>query len=241
MFRGTRKYWIIAFIFGLLAAGGFYCYIQQIKAHYSPKDLVQVVQASRDIAKDTVIDVNAIQVETLPAQYVHPDAVRDKSSVVGKVATSNISSGEQILRQKLLSSGDMQKRLAYNIPANKRAVSVAIDNVSGVSGHIQVGDRVDVAATMDVPLGDAVDKNIETCTVLTLQNIEVLAVGENSLGDAGKKAQVESKTITLAVSVDEAQRLIMASERGTIRFLLRPATEKGTAIVAPFHPRDFLR
>ncbi|HWP97459.1 MAG TPA: Flp pilus assembly protein CpaB [Syntrophomonadaceae bacterium] len=242
MFRGTRKYWMIALIFGLLAAGGFYRYLQEIKTHYSPKDLVQVVRARENIPKDTIINVNAVQVDTLPAQYVHPDAVRDKSAVVGKVATSNITAGEEILQQKLLSSNDTEKRLAYAIPESKRAISVAVDSVSGVSGHVQVGDRVDVMATLDIPQGEVVGKsNIEACTVLALQNIEVLAIGENAIDNSAKKGEIQAKTMTLAVSVEEAQRLVLATERGTIRLLLRSPIEKGPSTPTPFLLKDFMK
>lgn len=241
MLRGTRKYWLIAIIFGLFATMLFYIYMQDIKTRYSPKDLVQVVKARQDIPKDTVINVNAVELDNLPAQYVHPDVVRDKSAVVGKVATVNIIAGEQILNKKLLSSVDQEKRLAYSIPQSKRAVSVAVDNVSGVSGFIQAGDMVDVIAVMEVQSPG--EQSAIPFSVLAIQNIQVLAVGENLSGTANsaQKGDVQGKTVTLAVSEEEAQRLALASEKGSIRLLLRSPVDKGTTTLAPFQSQEFLK
>lgn len=238
MLRGTRKYWLIALVFGLLVAALFYRYLHDMKTAYTPKDLVSVVKAKENIPKDTVIDINSLVVEEIPTQYVHPDAARDKTAVAGKVTTSNIAAGEQILNQKMLGASDEEKRLAYVVPQNKRAMSVAVDSVSGVSSHVQPGDVVDVVAVIDVKTageGEAI-----TYSLLVVQNVEVLAIGENAGSTAEKKNQDES-TVTLAVTVEEAQRLAMATEKGAIRLLLRSPVDKGTITLPAMGPKEFVK
>ncbi len=238
MLRGSKKYWVMAIVFGLIVTGLFYVYLQQIKRAYTPGDLVPVVKAAQNIPKDTVINPNHIVVEQIPSQYVHSEAVRDKAAVLGKVATSSIFNGEQILNQNLLSSGDQEQRMAYTIPENKRAMSVAVTSVSGVSGYVQPGDHVDVISVLDFKQTGA---DAIPYSVVVLQNIQVLSVGDNPIISAEKKAQeAAGKTVTLAVSVQEAQRLALAVEKGAIRLLLRSPVDKGTVAPAPFQGADFL-
>lgn len=238
MLRGTRKYWLIALVFGLLVAALFYRYLHDMKTAYTPKDLVTVVKAKENIAKDTVINTNSLVVEEIPAQYVHPDAVRDRTAVLGKVTTSNIVAGEQVLTQKILGSSDEEKRFAYAVPQNKRAMSVAVDSVSGVSGHVQSGDMVDVVAVVDVKTAGEADAI--TYSLLVVQNVPVLSIGQSTSSDVEKKAQ-DATTVTLAVSVEEAQRLALATEKGAIRLLLRSPVDKGTAVSPPIGPKEFVR
>lgn len=240
MFKGSRKYWIIAIICGLVASFLSYRYLQDIKSRYAPDDLVPVVIAKVTISKDTPIKAEQLKVENLPGQYVHPNTMHSVKDVVGKIATSNIISGETILESKLVSASDKANRLAYAIPGSKRAVSVPINEISGVSGFIKVGDRVDIMATLDLPAPNSLpnDKPIAS-TILTLQNIEVLAIGDNP-ESIDKKNPAGAKTLTLAVSLQEAQPLVLASERGNLRILLRSPVDQSKSAIPPFQIKNFL-
>ncbi|MEN6347846.1 MAG: Flp pilus assembly protein CpaB, partial [Syntrophomonas sp.] len=173
MLKGSRKYWFIALVFGLAAAILSYRYMQDIKASYSPSNLVQVVKARQAIAPDTVIKKEQLEVVQLPSKYAHPDAFTKKDMVIGKIATSDISAGEEILKEKLLSPQDKERRLSYKIPPSKRAISIPINNVSGVSGYIKPGDRVDIIATLDIPLSVSGNEQKTSFSILTLQDVEV--------------------------------------------------------------------
>jgi pilus assembly protein CpaB len=103
-----------------------------------------------------------------------------------------------------------------------RAVTVAVDPISGVGGFVRTGDRVDVVATFNINSG--------TLTKTILQNAEVLAIGsETSL--PGKKPtqnspqQPPSATATLSVSPDEAEKLVLADSKGKLRLMLRPTQD----------------
>jgi len=239
--KGSRKYWLIAVLCGLVAALLFYRYMQDIKTSYLPDDLIKVVRATASIKKDTLISDKQVEVVELPAQYAHPDSLRSKEAVVGKIAVSDIAAGEEILKQKLLSPEDKDRRLAYAVPKLKRAVSIPIDNISGVSGFIEPGDKVDVVATVDIPVRDFQGNEKPTSfSILVLQDIEVLAVGVNP-DIAGKENSAVGKTLTLAVSVEEAQPLVLASERGNLRLLLRSPIDDSKADLKLYQLKDFLK
>lgn len=240
MLKGSKKYWAMAIICGMIAAVLCYQYLQEIKKRYSPDDLVPVVIAKMSINKDSQIGGEQLKVEKLPDKFVHPDALHNVKEAADKIAITNVVVGEQILGQKLVSSSDKAKRLSYAIPPSKRAVSIPINEISGVSGFIKVGDRVDVVATIDIPAANSqgVDKN-DTYSILTLQDIQVLAVGENP-EMTEKKSSATGKTLTLAVSMQEAQPLVLASERGTLRILLRSPVDQSRSNLAPYQLRDLL-
>lgn len=240
MLKGSRKYWFVAIVCGLLTAFFFYQYLQEIKARYRPDDLIPVVKASEPISRDTVINEEQVLVENLPAKYVHPDAIREIEAVTGKIAVSNISVGEEILKSKLLSHKDKGDRLAYAVPTSKRAVSIPINDISAVSGFIKVGDRVDIIATLDIPLPDSRGNEKPTVfSILSLQDIEVLSVGEN-LDIVNKKNPGEARTLTLAVSVQEAQALVLASEKGNLRLLLRSPVDDSRVELPPLELKNLL-
>ncbi|PKM76265.1 MAG: Flp pilus assembly protein CpaB [Firmicutes bacterium HGW-Firmicutes-15] len=240
MLKGSRKYWVIAIICGLAASFLSYRYLQDIKIRYSPDDLVPVVIAKVTINKDTPIKAEQLKVENLPGKYVHPDALHNIKDVAGKIATTSIIASEEILGPKLLSSADKANRLAYMIPGSKRAVSIPVNEISGVAGFIKVGDRVDIIATIDLPsvsLQGA--EKMSAYSILTLQDIEVLAIGENP-EILDKKNPGGGKTLTLAVSLQEAQPLVLASERGNLRVLLRSPVDQSRTNLAPFQLNNFL-
>lgn len=239
MLKGTRKYWFIAIICGIAAVLLSYQYIQDVKNRYSPDDLVQVVKARESISKDSLIKENQVELNRLPAKYAHPQSLNKLDLVVGKTAVTDIAAGEQIIKERLVSEDEKDQRLAYTIPANKRAVSIPIDSISGVAGYIKAGDRVDIAATVDIPVSEAAGGSEIPLTVVTLQDIEVLAVGDNP-ELAAKKSADAAKTLTLAVTLQEAEPLILGSERGKLRILLRPPVDKTKTNVTPYQLNNFL-
>jgi len=226
-------------LFGLVAAALVYRYTEEVKKRYEPKNLVDVVVAAANIPKNSVIIREQVRMESIPAQYAHPSALHDLKKVVGEVATADITAGEQILSNRLISRGSKQTKLAYAVPRGKRAVSVPVNAVSGVAGLIKPGDRVDVIATVEVPLG----QEQVTMTTLALQDVEVLAVDQSmdeTKPPSNKEETVQTKTVTLAVSPDEARRLVLASERGTIRLALRAPADSERVSLPPLRIIDMV-
>jgi pilus assembly protein CpaB len=110
---------------------------------------------------------------------------------------------------------DGPEGIMATIPAGHRAVSVAITDVSGVSGLLQPGSRVDVLFTRPGSMAEA-----ETSTIL--QNVRVLAVGRsiqpNQVVDP-KAAKMP--VVTLIVTPEDAQKLELAKNQGRISLTLR--------------------
>lgn len=220
---------ILAVVTGLIAAGGIYMYLKDLKEAYQISgDFVQVAVARQLIPAKTQISVQMFELQDLPAKYINEQAAVESKEVLGKVARVDIFPGEQILRNKLAGNKDAADGLPFLLQPGQRAVTIAVNEVSGIAGLVKPGDRVDVMGTFD--LQAAVGQEKFSITSLLLQNAAVLStdqsIDQTVVNSQGGKKVEPARTITLAVTPEQAQPLILCSEKGTIRLLLRAATDQ---------------
>ncbi|HZK18675.1 MAG TPA: Flp pilus assembly protein CpaB [Clostridia bacterium] len=206
---------ILALLFGLAAAWGVTNYLQKVKDDYRiSSDFKKVVLASTNIPAKTTITQEMIQIKELPEEYIHESAALDIKDVTGKIATRDIRSGEQVLKDRFSSKGDVKQGLAYIIDEGRRATTIAVDSVSGLSGLLIPGDKVDAWSTIKTDDG--------VFTRMVVQNILVLAVNEKLFDGENRETVGETpQTVTLAVTPHEARSLILAAEAGSVRLALR--------------------
>jgi pilus assembly protein CpaB len=132
-----------------------------------------------------------------------------------------VTTKEPILGTKLSSIGG---GLSIRIPVNMRATSMSVSVVSGVSGFVIPGDRVDVVAVIDKAgqVNQAVTKTI-------LQNVEVLASGQKTEVKGDNPVKVQS--VTLIVDPEGAEKLALALHEGKLHLVLRNPADQGVADV----------
>jgi pilus assembly protein CpaB len=105
--------------------------------------------------------------------------------------------------------------IEVKIAPGKRAMAVKINDVAGINGLIQPNSRVDVLVTLKEDLAQNKQR-----AKLFMSNMRVLSVGtEMDRGDDGKP--INATTATLEVTPDEAERLAVAMNQGTIQLVLR--------------------
>lgn len=202
---------------------------------------VTVVIARQDILENIQINEDMVQEDVVPKKFVQPGAITKLELAAGQVTVAPVRKGEQVTNTKLVSFG-RESGLAVKIPQGKRAVSIAIDDITGVAGLIKPNNFVDVIATFD--FGN--ETNSKTYTFTILEAIQVLAVaddlgagnmaaeqarkGEKGLFNAGSLGALsegtKKKTVTLALLPSDVQKLVLAQETGTITLSLRPQWEK---------------
>jgi pilus assembly protein CpaB len=112
-----------------------------------------------------------------------------------------------------------------------RAVAIQTNEVNNVSGFLFPGCHVDALVTLRPANGK------ESVTVTVLQNVEVLSTGEKLQPDpAGKPQNV--KQVTVLLTPDDAQKLVLASNQGTVQFVLRNASDQVQAQQRPVELKD---
>lgn len=179
----------------------------------SPDDNLQnVVVASVEIPFGQMVEAQHVTVVRMPKGTAPDDAFDASDKVVGKIATFTMLRGD-ILRGARLAEHLGGSTLASLIEANKRAVSVRVDDVVGVGGFLLPGNRVDVLATRKV--GNNSDAESKTI----LEDLRVLAVDQTASTD--KTQPVVVRAVTLEMSSAEAEVLVKAQTEGKLQLALR--------------------
>lgn len=229
----NKLIFLLAVVFGLATAVMVFLYIGQVKEEVAQTEFVNVMVAAKDLPADTLLKAEMVTTKKIPAQYKHPKETVNSKELVGKILITPITAGESIMINQVYDSKDKKKGLAYLVPVGKRAITVKVDSVSGLAGLVRPGDRVDVLATVSAD---------QAYTILPIQDVEVLAVNkymDPNLNIAEK--QFEISTVTLAVQYNDAKPLMMATQMGAIRLLLRSPVDHEKGYYGPYKMSDLLR
>ena len=233
----------IALALSLITTFLVYKFLRESAQPPAPADLATVVVAKADIPPKTKITPDMVQEAQMPAEYIQPGAVRTMNKVVGIVTREAIVGGEQVLERRLLLAVK-QAGFTGAIPPGKRALTVAVTDVTGVAGLLKAGDSVDAIVTFDQQVAGG------HVSQILLQNLLVLAVNRESEAPAERDAKkdiakdsgvVKLTTVTLAVSPEDAARVTLADEKGKVRLALRPyLPEAGAVALQPVTPTDIV-
>ena len=128
----------------------------------------------------------------------------------------------------LLSEGDTAGGLASLLEEGMRAMSVRVDEVSGVSNLLRVGNRVDVITILTDGKGDEYSE-------MLLENIEVVALDTvlvgNPVNDEGLPYYT---TVTLSVEPQAAVDLAYACKQGSVYLIGRAQNDEESVRTTQF-------
>ena len=183
----------------------------------------QVLIAETDINPGTLLVKRLVREVSWPSDIIPPQAIRSFDQVKDRVVMVPVSKGEPLLFTKLAPEGTAAG-LGGILKPDRLAVTVRINDVSGVAGFICPGSRVDVLVTMRTP-----GERNESFSKIVLQNIKVLSTGqvwgqatEQDKGSVIKEVMPKVQTTaTLEVTPEQAEILNLASTQGKIRLALR--------------------
>ncbi len=179
---------------------------------------VSVAVASADIPWGTSLSVESIRMVPYHEESLPQGHFTEQEVLKGRVILANLKKNEPILDSKLAPIDIKSGGVVAVMDPNKRAMAVKVNEVVGLPGFVQPGDRVDVMATFEDPKSGKQRKDI---TKVVLENTLVLATDtqmERASEDDEPKAV---KVITLEVTLEEAEKLAMAENGGQLRLALR--------------------
>ena len=252
-FQGNRKAILAAAVLGLLAAYLSWNFVQRAGQTSRTAGLVPVVVAAQDVPVRTQVTAEMLTIKQVPADARHEKAFTGLEQLDGKVTNLPISAGEQVLSTKFFARKE-DSGLAFRIPPGKRAVSVNVNEVISTGGLIVPGDFVDIIALFGAAgngsSSGAQADPMQDSAGMVLQNIEVLAIAQSLQGPAAELSNTQAlagqvtgnradtrqeavarpnaRTATLAVTPEEAQKLVLAESRGQIRLALRGLEDHAT-------------
>ncbi|HYE84537.1 MAG TPA: Flp pilus assembly protein CpaB [Clostridia bacterium] len=220
----NKKILALSIIMALVTCLLLYFYISKPDNHSSVIEYTEIYAAKVEIPARTVVTDEMIVKVQFPKDAKVTMGLSDRSRIVGKLTKERIIKGEAILSDRLY-AGE-KTNMAFIIPVGKRAVTIGVNEVTEVGDYILPGDNVDVIATFEEAAVELEGRKIyyPKYTKVILQNVQVMGVGQNMqvLKEKGGKLPA---SVTLAVSLEEAEKLVLADESGVLRLALKPAAD----------------
>jgi pilus assembly protein CpaB len=183
------------------------------------KATIQVVRSIDKVEKEEILSAKQLKKVDLDQNALPKDKdyFTDEKSVEGRRAVESLPPNALITAKN---TEPVVPGLAGKIGPGERAMTIKVDEASGVGGFLKPGARVDVMAFMDRGIF-----NQDPFSQVLLENKKVLAVGQKEDNLPGDKAVI-APTVTLAVTPQEGEELTWASQQGRLSLVLRNPHEK---------------
>ena len=206
-------------------------YSRMKKVYARATQPVKIVAATKNLDAGATIPADAVTLVDWPVNFPLEGVMTKTQDAVGRIVLYPIAAKEPVRESLLAAKGSVG--LTAKIPDGMRAVAVETNEVTNVSGFLFPGSRVDVLVTFR-PDGSG---NGEEVTATVLQNVEVLSVGERLQPDPSGKPQ-KVRTVTMLLTPDDSQKLVLAANKGTVQFVLRNGTDQAEQVHKPVQLKD---
>lgn len=219
---------MVSMFAALLAAVVIFAVIRnfqnQLREARKPPELKEIIIAKRTLWPGMTIVPEYLEMKQYPPRFIPDEAIQVAESAIGRVPLERILVGE-FIRNERLANREAGSGLNAIVPKGMRAISLDISGGSAVAGFLNPGNYVDILVT--ITDGDRILN-----TVVLLEAVTVLAVNDR-LGNAERLTKAEQKknkdksrrrskpSVTIAVTPEQAEKVIYAQEQGRITLTLR--------------------
>jgi len=208
----------LSLVLGFVAAFGIWEYLSKQQEKVRKLAVTKkVIVTAREIMSGVKITPEDITFKEILSSSVPSHTFKNPNKIIGRITKTNIAADSIVLESSLNDPGS-RGGLAAVIPKGNRAITIRVNDVTGVGGFINPGDKVDVLSVIEAKeKGELLSRSI-------LQNVFVIAVGEkiytdDTLPEAAAPKGVNQ--ITLSLNLFDAEKLALASQKGDLRFILR--------------------
>ncbi|MGH6718802.1 MAG: Flp pilus assembly protein CpaB [Alphaproteobacteria bacterium] len=204
-----------------------------------PQSETQIMIAARDLPAGTILQDADMVWRAWPSDGLQPDYVVRQTPDLGFVDFTGSAVRAAIRIGEPVTAARVFKRteagfLSGALAPGMRGVSVQVDDVTGTSGFVLPGDRVDVIMTQRFsefdPQINAVKDRFVVQTIL--RNVRVLAV-DQTLDDVAATAQ-RAKTVTLEVNPSDSEVISLAAQMGDLTLAVRSLSLEEDPELQPF-------
>ncbi len=212
----------LAILLSLLATYVVYQYLETQKESLlkDKNGPVPVIVAAVNLPAGLRLEEQHLKKVDWPLNILPAGTFSSVADVIDRVTRTELVSGEPILEPKLAPIGS-SGGFSSLIPPGMRALTVSVNVVSGVSGFILPGARVDVLVTVS-----QAGKKEESTAKTILENVQVLAVDQTFERSGDDPVKVQS--VTLLVTPDQAEKLALASVEGKLQLVLRNTADRNS-------------
>ena len=214
-----------AFLLALLIAGGStYLISMRLRPRSAGPGTISIVAAAKDLSAGVPLTAPDLTLVNWPDNLPLDGSLRKVEDAVGRPLLVSMAANQPLLQRQLAAPGS-GFGLAGKIPDGMRATAVRSNDVVGVAGFLYPGSHLDVVATRTG--GDA-----QAFTQTVLQDVEVLTTGTATEPDPQGKPQTVA-VVTLLLSPEDSQKLLLASAQSSIQFVLRSGVDQQKVDIAP--------
>jgi pilus assembly protein CpaB len=187
---------------------------RRLNSHAAPHaNLQRYVAPAHALQAGDVLKPEDLVLVDWPSSIVLSSPFTKAGDLAGRAVIYPVASSQPILESYLAAPGS-GIGLTTKIPEGMRAISVKSDEIVGVAGFLFPGSHVDVLVTFragSMPL---------PATQIVLQDVEVLTIGQKLQPDPQGKPETVN-VVTLLLTPEDAQKMVLASSQGSIQFVLR--------------------
>lgn len=228
---------VVALALGGVAAFGARGYIAtEIAAErerLQPRqDTIPIVVAKRAIDKGEVASAENMAVRDVPREYVASGTVTPDrfDGYAGSRLSVPMRAGEPLMHAML--EGADVSTFSAKVQAGIRALTIAVDEINSLSGMLQPGDRIDLMLSARLPAAGAGAPPQEITRAL-MQDLKVLATGRQVRPGGDERQSRAYTAITVEVTPEQAQRLVVAQRSGKLTAMLRNPGDRAPIAQAP--------
>jgi pilus assembly protein CpaB len=178
--------------------------------------IVEIVVASTEIPVGSRLSEANLTLAAWPEANVPKGAFTDMTTLADRIAVSKLVAGEPLLAAELAAPGSGAGLVAM-IEPGMRAMSIKVDEVTGVGGFILPSTFVDIIGVEKL-------KNDRRRAETILRRIKVLAIAQETFTEEGKAKVV--RTVTLELKPAQAETLALQTYKGSIHLILRNPLEE---------------
>ena len=198
---------------------------------------INVLVAARDIVPGTVLTQDDLKWEPWPETakqdrfIIQPVQVEGQAAgkdpqqdFINMIARREIKTGEPMNHDMVIKQGDSGVTAA-NLAKGMRAITINVTPPQGVAGLILPNDHVDVIE--NIAVRDIVglqgwrDVVLKYTAETIMRNVRVVAINQKLSHDAKEGVAEPGNLVTLEVTPDQAERLVVAEQLGTMRLTVR--------------------
>ncbi|MCL2590957.1 MAG: Flp pilus assembly protein CpaB [Betaproteobacteria bacterium] len=203
----------------------------ELEAKYADHtERVAVVVASKNVAANTQVVLENFAVRKMPVDMVPPDAVApgDIERALGQSLKVSLPLGRPLL-WGYLSSGVVPS-FSDMLEADRRALTIAVDELNSISGMVRPYDRIDlfvISKEKSLLPGKRENKVV----MPLMQDVLVKATGNivrRETAPNGKEYDRRYSTLTLNLLPDEIGKVLIAQENGELKAVLKRPEQQET-------------
>jgi pilus assembly protein CpaB len=198
-------------------------------------ETVQVLVVEKPVPEGTPGErlAGLVKTKTLPATAVAPGTLSSLTPIRGRVATTDLVPGEQLLASRFIDPALLADPNEVKIPKGMQALSIALESQRVLGGELKPGATVGVF----VSLAKEDERPAQTSLVLhkvLVSKVQHGSPAQQQEGAANGTGLPEgSLMVTLAVTAPNAEKIVFGAEHGKIWLSLEPANAAvaGTRVV----------